>query len=100
WDSWRLGMLEQVSFALEGRVRDVESMRRLWTSTATLPSSFVTIATSFHPPDLGREHQGVWMRAIVRVAFDQEMGQDSADQLARTAADCGVRLWRCDGQQA
>ncbi|MGH8881974.1 MAG: type VII secretion protein EccE, partial [Stackebrandtia sp.] len=99
WDRWRLGVLAQVCFGVAGRVRERDALRKLWLSMAVLSTSFATISTSFHPPGQ-RERDGVWMRSILRVAFDEDLNSGVPDQLAAAAAECGVRLWRCDGQQA
>lgn len=99
WDRWRLGMLAQVTFGVEGRIADIDRLRRLWISMAVLSTSFVTIATSFHPPE-NSQGDGVWLRTMLRVAYDDELNPDVPAELEDAANQCGVRLWRCDGRQA
>ncbi|ADD40697.1 type VII secretion protein EccE [Stackebrandtia nassauensis] len=99
WDLWRLGMLAQVNFGVEGRISDIDKLRRLWISMAVLSTSFVTIATTFHPPEDTRG-EGVWLRSMLRVAYDEELNADVPTELEDAAAQCGVRVWRCNGRQA
>ncbi|MGH8792922.1 MAG: type VII secretion protein EccE [Stackebrandtia sp.] len=100
WGSWQLGMLAQITYGVEGRIADLNALRKLWMSMAVLSTSFATVSTSFHPPDEARGGDGVWMRSMLRVAYDEELNDGVPDELVDAAAECGVRLWRCDGEQA
>lgn len=100
WGSWHLGVLAHVTFGVEGTVSDLNDLRRLWMSMAVLTTSFSTISVTFHPLERNNHDGGVWMRTLLRVAYDEELNDGVPDELIDAAAECGVRLWRYDGEQA
>ena len=97
WDQWKLGTLTQVSFGIDGNIRDVADIRKLWMATAALSASFVIISTTFYP----RQHgDGVGIRPFVRLAYDADFDRQAPQQLEQAATEHGLRLWRCDGEHA
>lgn len=93
--SWRLGGLVQATFAVDGKLDDIDGLRRLWMSMAVLSASFVSISVVLRPS--GSRAQ---LQSLLRVAYDAALNDGAPDELVHAAAECGVRLWRHDGQQA
>ncbi|HZE40903.1 MAG TPA: type VII secretion protein EccE [Stackebrandtia sp.] len=101
WKAWRLGSLAHVTFGMDGRIRDINAMRRLWTAMAMVSSSFSTVSVTLRP--WRRSETGVslvTMNSLLRVAYDDDVDDGVADELVGAARECGVRLWRFDGEQA
>ena len=98
--SWKLGALSHVVFGVEGRIADIDNLRRLWMSMAVLSTSFSTISVVLRPIGPVSARKGVRLHSLLRVAYDAEINKAAPDELVRAAAECGVKLWRFDGEQA
>ncbi|GAA4897542.1 type VII secretion protein EccE [Stackebrandtia albiflava] len=99
--AWRVGALAHVVFGVEGRITDVDRLRRLWMSMAMLSTSFSAVSVVFRPlRNHGPAASGVRLQTMLRVAYDAGLNESPADELVRAAAECGVHVWRHDGEHA
>ncbi|GAA4917941.1 type VII secretion protein EccE [Stackebrandtia albiflava] len=98
---WRLGALAQVSFGVTGRIRDVESLRRLWSAMGMVSASFSTVSVTLRPLRRGDTTEpGAVLHTMLRVAFDDEVDDGIPDEVTQLATACGIRLRRFDRRQA
>lgn len=101
WHGWRIGAQLNVTFGIDGRVRDINGLRRLWTSLAVVSASFSTVSVTLRPwRRSGTAETEVTVESLLRVAYDDEVDDGVADELTGAARECGIRLWRYDGEQA
>ncbi|HIV56491.1 MAG TPA: type VII secretion protein EccE [Candidatus Stackebrandtia faecavium] len=97
WDQWKLGTLTQVSFDIDGNVRDINDVRSLWMSISALSASFVIISTTIYSRS---NSDDVGIFPVIRVAYDVELESNALEELEKAAKDNGLQLRRCDGEQA
>ncbi|GLZ81795.1 hypothetical protein Afil01_66020 [Actinorhabdospora filicis] len=99
WNSWHVGTLAQVTYALHGRLAEPRVVRRLWTAVTELPADFTTVSVSMRRLTARRGDERLDVRCLVRLAGDEDRIEEICGRLAALARAYRVRLKRCDGEQ-
>lgn len=99
WDTWRVGTLSQVTYALHGRIAEPRLIRRLWTSVTELPADFTTVSVNLRRLNQRRHDHRLDVQCLIRLAGDEEQIEEICAQLVQLAHMYRVRLRRCDGEQ-
>ncbi|ADD40388.1 type VII secretion protein EccE [Stackebrandtia nassauensis] len=101
WSGWRIGSQLNVTFGIDGSVDDINGLRRLWTALAMVSASFSTLSVTLRPWRRGGTSETeITVESLLRVAYDDEVDDGVAAELTDAARECGIRLWRFDGEQA